>query len=259
MVNHLLNFSGAPGYAWLLALQYACFIVNHLATECLGWHTPAEWLTGSTPDITALLFFVFFIFFQPVFYREFDRVDDENEKLGRFVGIAEHVGHALTFKVLTEDAKVVSCSLVRPATKTGIFENRKAMEKAPSIAPVRLNAKVKVGNKEVEVVIPETVTDDEEDDGESQDHDPDTEVNATITELSNKEPDPPKEFLRSAMEEVLEKGGELPTLASADILGHTFITTPDEEGEQVRAKIEGVWPHEEKTADQMDPLWKFKC
>ena len=33
----------------------------------------------------------------------------------------------------------------------------------------------------------------------------------------------------------------------------------DEEGEQVRAKIEGVWPHEEKTADQMDPLWKFKC
>ena len=115
--------------------------------------------------------------------------------------------------------------MVRPATKTGVFENRKAVEKAPSIAPVRPNTKVKVGNKEVEVIIPETVTDNEDDDGESQSDDPTTEVNATITEPSNREPDPPKEFLRSAMEEVLEKGGELPTLDSADILGRTFITT----------------------------------
>ena len=60
MTNHLLNFSGTPGYAWLLALQYSCFVINHLASERLGWRTPAEWLTGSTPDITALLFFVFF-------------------------------------------------------------------------------------------------------------------------------------------------------------------------------------------------------
>ena len=166
MTNHLLNFSGAPGYAWLLALQYSCFVINHLASERLGWRTPAEWLTGSTPDITALLFFVFF---QPVFYREFDRVDDDQEKLGRFVGIAEHVGHALTFKVLMEEAKIISCSLVRPATKTGVFENKKATRKALNIAPAMPNAKVGVKGKTVDVVIPETVTDDDDDEEDSED------------------------------------------------------------------------------------------
>ena len=65
MVKHLLAYSGAPENCWLLALQYACFVLNHVASERLGWRTPSEWLLGSTPDITVLLYFVFF---QPVYY-----------------------------------------------------------------------------------------------------------------------------------------------------------------------------------------------
>ena len=34
-----------------------------------------------------------------------------------FVGIAEHVGHAMTYKILTSDTKkVIFCSAVRPVT-----------------------------------------------------------------------------------------------------------------------------------------------
>ena len=41
---------------------------------------------------------------------------DSREKRGRFVGISEHVGHALTYKILTDDTKrVIHCSKVCPA------------------------------------------------------------------------------------------------------------------------------------------------
>ena len=267
MVIHLLNYSGAPGFCWLLALQYACFVINHLASQRLGWRTPMEWLTGSTPDITPLLAF---IFYQPVYYREFDREDDETEKLGRFVGIADSVGHALTFKILTAEHKIVARSLVRPATKTGVFENMKAIKRAPSVAPQLPNATIKSGTKTVEAVIPEavkissdpqekvvpvTVTDDEDsgDDESVQDG----QVNETcVPSDGNGESEP---ILRSAMEDILEKGGRLPELDSADILGRTFITTPDDAGEQRRAKIESAEPIDERTADDMQPLWRFKC
>jgi hypothetical protein len=59
-------------------------------------------LTGSTNDISPLLFFRWY---EPVH----DKVDDSDfpvdshEKCGRWVGIAEHVGHAMTFKILTDN------------------------------------------------------------------------------------------------------------------------------------------------------------
>ena len=42
-----LNFSNAPAFVWLLALDYVCFIQNHTAQASLGWRTPTEWLLGS--------------------------------------------------------------------------------------------------------------------------------------------------------------------------------------------------------------------
>ena len=42
---------------------------------------------------------------------------DSTEKVGRFVGIAESVGHALTFKILTEDTnKIIFRSKIRSAS-----------------------------------------------------------------------------------------------------------------------------------------------
>ena len=36
MTETTLNFSNAPAYIWLLALEYVCFVKNHTASEQLG-------------------------------------------------------------------------------------------------------------------------------------------------------------------------------------------------------------------------------
>ena len=284
MVQYLLNTSGAPDYCWLLAFDYACYVTNHLATERLGWRTPFEWITGRTGDLTALLAF---IFFEPVYYRTFDNPQDEEEKLGRFVGIAESVGHALTFKILTEDLQVISRSLVRKATKSGIFDNQKAKAKATNLAPKKPNAKVQVGDKVAEVVV-ETV----EEEGEEKTTDDDAEElfpsrgESTVTEgdkgptgddegLEEDEEIPsltiptpkssgnPKRSttleLRTAAEEFMKKGGNMPYFKSDDLLGRTFITNPDTDNEQRRARIDGIELLQQMTADEAQPLFKFKC
>ena len=111
-VNNLLNHSGAPDECWLLALQYIAFSTNHVAIERLGWRCPIEWLLGSTPDISVLLRF---IFYEPVYYAINDDEPDSGEKLGRFTGIAEGVGHRMTFLILTNERKVIARSRVRTA------------------------------------------------------------------------------------------------------------------------------------------------
>ena len=78
---------------------------------CLGWRTPTEWLLGYTPDITVLLIFTFW---EPVHYavNEASFPETPDEALGRFVGIADVVGATVTFKMLTEDMKVIAHSVV---------------------------------------------------------------------------------------------------------------------------------------------------
>ena len=245
MVERLLDMSGAPNYCWLLALEYACFLINHLACERLGWRTPTEWLLGSTPDISVLLCFVFY---QPVYYRSFDAKDDD-EILGRFVGIAETVGHSMTFKILTDGGKIISRSLVRSATEPGIFQNPKANLAAPDIAPVEPNATVKIGNEKVGIVV-ETV-DDDDDQGSSGQEDNDEDA-PSISHQHTK-------IFSSAMEDTLNKGGSLPTFDSSDLLGRTFITNPDDNQEQRRAKIFDIALSDERTADGMQPLFSFKA
>ena len=85
---------------------YVCFLLNWLACQSLGWCTPLEALNGTTPDISPLLHFSFW---DPVYYK----LDDSNfpsestEGHGQWVGVAEYVGHAMTYKILTDDTKTV--------------------------------------------------------------------------------------------------------------------------------------------------------
>ena len=81
----------------------------------LNWTTPLQMLLGSTPDISALLRFAWW---EPVYYKldDSDFPSASPERLGRFVGIAEHVGHTMTFHILTDDThRVLCCSNVRSA------------------------------------------------------------------------------------------------------------------------------------------------
>ena len=113
--NRMMERSGSPAYTWLLALIYVCFVLNHTASAVLSWRTPLERLNGTTPDISPLLCFYWW---QPVYYKldDSDFTSYTREKRGRFVGIAGHVGHSMTYKILTDDTKkVINRSNVRPA------------------------------------------------------------------------------------------------------------------------------------------------
>ena len=116
--NTVLDRSGAPDYTWLLVLAYVCYILNHTAVASLDWRTPIQVLTGSTPDISILLRFTFW---EPVYFRmdDSDFPSESRELRGHFVGFSEHVGHALTYKVLTEDTlRIVHRSAIRSAVNT---------------------------------------------------------------------------------------------------------------------------------------------
>ena len=96
-------------------MVYACYIHNHLACANLDWKTPHQCLTGQTADISALLQYTFW---EPVYYyrhdKSFPSVSDEAR--GRWVGIAETVGDALTYKIISDDTqKLVYRSALRSA------------------------------------------------------------------------------------------------------------------------------------------------
>jgi hypothetical protein len=100
-----MNFIGAPANSWLLSLMYVCILLNHLAIAALGWKTPLQVLTGQKPDI---LKFLHFLFYEPVYYHLYSDsfTSSSNEEQGWWVGIATHVGDALTHKMLTKNNTV---------------------------------------------------------------------------------------------------------------------------------------------------------
>ena len=232
-VNSLLNSSGAPAAAWMLALEYICFVQNHTAVDSLGGRTPIEWLLGYTPDISVLLQFQFW---EPVLYSKHDGKfpSDNTELMGRFVGVSEHVGHGMTYKILTEDDKIITRARARTALKEGGFKNKNAEREAPKRAPkTTLDDTVEV----------EDVDSDDEDDSSK----------SSFTKSIQ------QDILKSLHEDRVNRGESLPTIDSTGLLGRTFIPNPDENGEQTRAKIEGVDLVNQQTADKKEELYKFRC
>ena len=236
-----------------------------------------EWLLGYTPDITALLVFTFW---EPVYYAidEGNTAGSNEEALGRFVGIADTVGHSLSFKVLTESKKIITRSVVRSAAKTGVFQNIRANQATPDLAPKEPNAYALDGEKSHPVVVPEEVIDNNKEGNEGmEDPLPDlkereptkVETVSDDEDEEEEEEDVPmseetkdefaKAFLRTAMEDTVKAGGKLPTFNAKSILGRTFITTPDANQEQHRAKIEDIEASGQTTPDGKQPLFKFKC
>ena len=103
--NTILDRTGAPASTWLLCLLYVCFLLNH--TYCASINcVPLQRATGSTVDISPLLRFHFW---EQVYYKidDSDFPSESREALGHMVGIAENVGHAMTYKVLTTDTQKI--------------------------------------------------------------------------------------------------------------------------------------------------------
>jgi len=116
LTNTLLDRTGAPPSLWFLAMTYACFVLNYTVNASIGYAIPMTMLTGVTQDISPLLQFQWY---EPVYYREEEAEfpSKSRERFGWFVGIAENVGHALTYMVLSKDtSKILHRSVVRTAT-----------------------------------------------------------------------------------------------------------------------------------------------
>ena len=113
-VNWFMNYRNVDPSAWLLCAQWVCDVMNHTALERLDWRTPMELLQGQTPDISIMLVFLFWDVVYVSRYKD-DKYAGQigskksSEVRGRFVGFAWDVGHALTFKVLTDDSKKILC------------------------------------------------------------------------------------------------------------------------------------------------------
>ena len=118
LTSTLMDRTGASADTWFLCMSYVCFVINHTACKAINWQIPMRVLTGSTPDISPILRFSFY---QPVYYATIEPSfpSESREARGRFVGVAEHVGHAMTFKILTDDTnKIIERSLVRAVDTT---------------------------------------------------------------------------------------------------------------------------------------------
>ena len=110
-VQNMLNISGATASCWLLCLEYVVYVMNRMATKSLSWRTPYESLTGITPDISVIYRF---LFYDKIYFRNTNSRGDShsfpsesNERLGRFVGFSTHVGHGMTYKILTSDTQQI--------------------------------------------------------------------------------------------------------------------------------------------------------
>ena len=116
--NTIKNRSRSPADCWLLCMIHASYILNHLSCEALAGNVPLGMLSGVSPDISILLLYTFY---QPVFYatRNQSYPSASEERTAKWVGFGNHVGDALTHKLLDDNTKkILYRSAVRPSDST---------------------------------------------------------------------------------------------------------------------------------------------
>jgi len=201
--NTILDCSGAPA---LLCLLYICFLLNH--TYCVAINcVPLQHVTGSTVDISPLLRFHFW---EQVYYKvdDSDFPSESHEALGHMVGIAESVGHAMTYKVLTADTqKIIYYSNLCSASSEDPNWHVTLLGGEPSPQPAP----------------PDVIKSCHDDaDGEPKDH-------------------------------------NMPVFSPLDLVGHTFLLEPHEDGQCFCAHIvKAIKDHENNLAQHPEHL-KFLC
>jgi hypothetical protein len=91
-MENVMNLTNTPYEWWPLCVEYIVMVKNHTARTSLKDRTPIEKRTGQTPDVSKLLQFRWW---EPVYFLD----EHGTECLGRWAGVAEHVGDELTFIV----------------------------------------------------------------------------------------------------------------------------------------------------------------
>jgi hypothetical protein len=242
MTNILLDRSGSPPFACLLCLCYVCFILNH--TVCGTHHDiPMTRLTGSTHNISPLLRFHWW---EEVYYKIDDNLfpSESRKAKGHFVGISEHVGHAMTFKILTTDTKkVIHRSGVRTALDPTIPNLRADLFDGETDAPIKRLVQSK-NDDESDAPTGQMVV------IEPYEHDYNKETDPESDE-------PTDEPYEPADDPAKNTGND--AVSTTDIIGKTFLMEPRDDGQRFRAKVvEAIEQHEDQQR-QHPKHQKFRC
>ena len=91
------------------ALMYAAELRNITATPSvvLKGRTPFEITLGYSPDISE---FTTFEWYEHIWYWDPDK--PQKQMLGRWIGVTEHIGNGLTYKIINANAEILSRSTV---------------------------------------------------------------------------------------------------------------------------------------------------
>ena len=105
-----MNVTGAPSYVWPDCVSWLVDCHNFCAHEALGYRTPYEKRHGTTPDISA---YILFHFWEKIYYHSPDNSFPESKELpGYFLGVANNVGDAFTFIILSQDGSRLFRSVI---------------------------------------------------------------------------------------------------------------------------------------------------
>jgi Reverse transcriptase (RNA-dependent DNA polymerase) len=221
--NRVMDRTGAPPSTWLLCLMYVCYLLNHTYNDNIK-NVPLTALTGETVDTSVLLQFSFW---QKVYYRQFGTgfPSASREAVGHIVGISEHVGHALTWKILTADTnKIIYRSLVRPCT-----------DEDP--------------NLRAELACGETLDDDDGGDTEDNDQDPHLFKKGVPQVIRSRIDDEPSQ--------VTSPIGPAPVFNPEDLVGRTFLMDHQDDGQRRRARIVQLLEDHESEVERNPTRIKF--
>eukprot|EP00934_Nitzschia_sp_Nitz4_P005148 Nitzschia sp. Nitz4//scaffold568_size2940//1121//2491//NITZ4_009283-RA/size2940-processed-gene-0.4-mRNA-1//-1//CDS//3329554641//5138//frame0 len=224
--NLLFQLHCCPAESWVYCLQYVAYILNHTATRSIGWRTPIEKLTGSTPDISAI---TRFRFWEPVYFSTHDPYfpSDSTEMLGHFLRFAHNVGHSLTFHVLNlASGRVLQRSQLRSATIPGQMNT--GLPKPPTF-PITET----VGDP-IPLCVP-FPTIPPPDTSEAVDNESDNNIDDDTPSTSMDDFDP------------------------LSLIGRTFLSSPRADGQRFRSRIADILEDQEFRAQQDQIYTKFRC
>ncbi|MEL7196229.1 MAG: reverse transcriptase domain-containing protein [Bacteroidota bacterium] len=232
LANVILDRTSAPAHVWFLCLEYVCFLLNHTYCQSIN-AIPMQCLTGSTPDISPLLRFYFW---QPVLCLVNDShfPSESREERGHFVGIAENVGHSMTFKILSDKSQKIICrSNIRPVTDSD-----------PNFRSLLLHgeefndsATTKISNPVIK-----------------SKGDTIQKMKQEQTKMGS------QDSIGMGSQDNKEKNkNSIPVFSPSDLVGRTFLMDEQEDGQRLRARIIEAIEDHETSVEQNPTKIRFRC
>jgi hypothetical protein len=254
-----MDRSGCPSNLWFYAMCYVIFCLNHTVdlNLCDGTKTPYTLASGLVSDISPLLAFYFY---QPVYFH-LDSADQTHphstERRGRWLGISEHIGHDMTFLIITDDTQeIISRSILRPADDPSMLNLREdplTISPTPTPSPIDVALRPSLAGldrSQSDRTTPSFVY--FRDDGEHIDSDGPTEPPWTQFEITLKD--------ENGKPRLDSKGDPITVIAPppSDLQGRVFLTKPDEHGDIKRARVVELMNMHDASLEKNKDLIKFK-